>query len=127
MQYVSTRGSAPTLDFAGVTLAGLANDAGLYVPAEWPRFSPEEIASMRGQTVESIMSYIRAENAEGMLAERILEEKTLNWIFEQAALVAPVPVEEAPEAVEEASEAAEEISEAAEEVEQPDSDEAAEE
>ena len=82
---------------------------------------------MRGQTVESIMSYIRAENAEGMLAERILEEKTLNWIFEQAALVAPVPVEEAPEAVEEASEAAEEISEAAEEVEQPDSDEAAEE
>ena len=48
MQYVSTRGSAPTLDFAGVTLAGLANDGGLYVPAEWPRFSPEEIASMRG-------------------------------------------------------------------------------
>lgn len=48
MQYVSTRGSAPTLDFAGVTLAGLANDGGLYVPAEWPQFSPEEIASMRG-------------------------------------------------------------------------------
>lgn len=48
MQYVSTRGSAPTLDFAGVTLAGLANDGGLYVPAEWPRFLPDEIASMRG-------------------------------------------------------------------------------
>ena len=48
MQYVSTRGSAPTLDFAGVTLAGLANDGGLYVPAKWPRFSPDEIASMRG-------------------------------------------------------------------------------
>ena len=48
MQYVSTRGSAPTLDFAGVTLAGLANDGGLYVPAEWPQFSRDEIASMRG-------------------------------------------------------------------------------
>ena len=48
MQYVSTRGSAPTLDFAGVTLAGLANDGGLYVPAEWPRFSRDEIGSMRG-------------------------------------------------------------------------------
>ena len=48
MQYVSTRGSAPTLDFAGVTLAGLANDGGLYVPAEWPHFSRDEIASMRG-------------------------------------------------------------------------------
>ena len=53
-----------------------------------------EIASMRGQTAESIMSYIRAENAQGMLAERILEEKTLNWIFDQAALVSPESVEE---------------------------------
>ena len=31
-----------------------------------------------------------------MLAERILEEKTLNWIFDQASLVAP-QVEEAAE------------------------------
>ena len=28
MQYVSTRGSAPALDFEGVTLAGLASRAG---------------------------------------------------------------------------------------------------
>jgi threonine synthase len=48
MQYVSTRGSAPALDFEGATLAGLASDGGLYVPAEWPSFTPEEIAAMRG-------------------------------------------------------------------------------
>lgn len=48
MKYVSTRGSAPTLDFAGVTLAGLASDGGLYVPESWPRFTAEEIADMRG-------------------------------------------------------------------------------
>ncbi|MBX7483070.1 threonine synthase [Qipengyuania qiaonensis] len=48
MQYVSTRGSAPALDFAGVTLAGLASDGGLYVPEKWPRLSPDEIAAMRG-------------------------------------------------------------------------------
>ncbi|MXO60278.1 threonine synthase [Altererythrobacter salegens] len=48
MQYVSTRGSAPALDFEGATLAGLASDGGLYVPAEWPTFTPEEIAAMRG-------------------------------------------------------------------------------
>ncbi|MBU2340859.1 MAG: threonine synthase, partial [Alphaproteobacteria bacterium] len=48
MDYISTRGSAPTLDFAGVTLAGLASDGGLYLPATWPRFSPGEIAAMRG-------------------------------------------------------------------------------
>ena len=48
MEYVSTRGGAPALDFAGVTLAGLASDGGLYVPREWPRFSEAEIATMRG-------------------------------------------------------------------------------
>ncbi len=48
MDYISTRGCAPTLDFAGVTLAGLASDGGLYLPASWPRFSHDEIASMRG-------------------------------------------------------------------------------
>jgi threonine synthase len=49
MQYVSTRGSAPALDFEGVTLAGLASDGGLYLPVEWPQFSPDEIRLMRGQ------------------------------------------------------------------------------
>jgi threonine synthase len=48
MQYISTRGSAPALDFEGATLAGLAYDGGLYVPSEWPRFSLDEIAAMRG-------------------------------------------------------------------------------
>lgn len=48
MDYVSTRGSAPTLDFEGVTLAGLANDGGLYVPREWPRLSAEEIGALAG-------------------------------------------------------------------------------
>lgn len=48
MEYVSTRGSAPALDFEGATLAGLASDGGLYVPREWPRFSAAEIAAMRG-------------------------------------------------------------------------------
>jgi threonine synthase len=48
MDYISTRGSAPALDFAGATLAGLASDGGLYVPREWPSFSANEIAAMAG-------------------------------------------------------------------------------
>ena len=48
MEYVSTRGRAPVLDFEGVTLAGLASDGGLYLPREWPRFSEREIAAMAG-------------------------------------------------------------------------------
>jgi len=48
MEYVSTRGSAPVLDFEGATLAGLAADGGLYLPREWPTFTIDEIAAMRG-------------------------------------------------------------------------------
>jgi threonine synthase len=40
LRYVSTRGAAPELDFAGVLLAGLATDGGLYVPDRWPPLTP---------------------------------------------------------------------------------------
>jgi threonine synthase len=48
MRYISTRGQAPVLDFAGVLLAGLAEDGGLYVPESWPHFAPPDWRSMRG-------------------------------------------------------------------------------
>jgi threonine synthase len=48
MRYVSTRGSAPELGFCDVLLAGLARDGGLYVPAEWPQLSLDEIRALRG-------------------------------------------------------------------------------
>lgn len=49
MRYVSTRGEAPSLGFSDVLLAGLARDGGLYVPAEWPTLTPEEIADFAGR------------------------------------------------------------------------------
>lgn len=48
MDYISTRGAAPALDFAQVTLAGLASDGGLYVPRQWPSLSRAEIADLQG-------------------------------------------------------------------------------
>jgi len=54
MEYISTRGSAPALDFEGATLAGLASDGGLYLPREWPRFSEAEIRDLRGEYYWSI-------------------------------------------------------------------------
>ena len=48
MRYVSTRGQAPARDFAGVLLAGLAEDGGLFVPETWPTLSPADLRSMRG-------------------------------------------------------------------------------
>jgi threonine synthase len=48
MDYVSTRGAAPSLSFDAVTLAGLAPDGGLYVPAAWPVLSRAEISALAG-------------------------------------------------------------------------------
>jgi threonine synthase len=48
MRYISTRGQAPIRDFAGVLLAGLAEDGGLYVPEIWPHFAPPDWRALRG-------------------------------------------------------------------------------
>ncbi|ANU07417.1 threonine synthase [Paraurantiacibacter namhicola] len=69
MKYVSTRGSAPALDFEGVTLAGLASDGGLYVPEEWPRFSEAEIAAMRGLPYAELAVRVMLPFVEGSLTE----------------------------------------------------------
>lgn len=54
MRYVSTRGNAPELTFEEAMLTGLARDGGLYVPAEIPQLSADEIASMAGLPYEEV-------------------------------------------------------------------------
>ncbi len=79
MRYISTRGSAPALDFEGATLAGLAADGGLYVPEGWPDFSKKQIADLAG------LSY--AETATRILAPFVagsLTESELRGLCEQA-------------------------------------------
>ena len=49
MRYISTRGEAPALGFVEATLAGLARDGGLYVPAAWPRLDADMIAGFAGR------------------------------------------------------------------------------
>jgi threonine synthase len=48
MRYISTRGTAPTLDFEAATLAGLASDGGLYVPKAGRAFHRDQIAGLAG-------------------------------------------------------------------------------
>ena len=74
MDYISTRGSAPALDFAGATLAGLANDGGLYLPREWPRFTEAEIAAMAGLPYAELAARIMQPYVgDSLTAERLLE------------------------------------------------------
>ena len=60
MRYVSTRGEAPVLGFDDVLLTGLARDGGLYVPAEWPRWTAEEWKSLRGLSYVEMAARVMA-------------------------------------------------------------------
>ena len=74
MDYISTRGSAPALDFAGATLAGLASDGGLYVPREWPRFSAADIAGFAGLPYAELAQRIMQPFVgDSLTPERLLE------------------------------------------------------
>ncbi len=76
MEYISTRGSAPALDFEGATLAGLASDGGLYVPREWPRFSASEIAAMAGLPYAELAARVMQPFVEGSLTHEQLLDLT---------------------------------------------------
>src|SRR3546814_18373844 len=69
MEYISTRGSAPTLDFRAATLAGLASDGGLYVPAQWPRLSEDEIRALAGLDYVETAVRVMAPFVAGSLSE----------------------------------------------------------
>ena len=58
MRYVSTRGRAPTLGFAGAMMAGLARDGGLYVPESVPQLPKDEIAALAGLPYEEIAARV---------------------------------------------------------------------
>jgi threonine synthase len=60
VRYVSTRGAAPSLDFADVLLAGLARDGGLYVPESWPAFQPADFTALSGRSYAEVAARVMA-------------------------------------------------------------------
>ena len=60
MLYVSTRGQAPVRNFAGVLLAGLAEDGGLFMPETWPHLSASDLRAFRGLPYPELASRIMA-------------------------------------------------------------------
>ena len=73
MEYQSTRGTAPVLDFRGVTLAGLASDGGLYVPRRWPRFDTAAIEAMAGLSYAETAFRVMQPFVAGSLADSELK------------------------------------------------------
>ena len=91
MDYISTRGSAPVLDFASATLAGLASDGGLYLPREWPRFTAEEIAAMVGLPYAQLAARVMQPFVgDSLTPERLLELTTLAYGRFAHAAVTPL-------------------------------------
>src|SRR5580700_242620 len=60
VDYVSTRGAAPTLGFADALLAGLARDGGLYLPLSVPDLPPDAIRALRGVSSQEAAARLMA-------------------------------------------------------------------
>ena len=69
MQYVSTRGLAPTLSFSEAMMSGLARDGGLYVPASVPQMTEGDIAALAGQPYEAVAFRVMLPFLGGAFAE----------------------------------------------------------
>ena len=76
MRYISTRGLAPTLDFSGVLLAGLARDGGLYLPETWPVLSSAEISAFAGQPFHAVAFDLIRRFTGGSIPDAVLREAT---------------------------------------------------
>ena len=58
MRYISTRGAAVPRDFAGVLLAGLAEDGGLFVPERWPTLTAPEWRALRALPYPALAAHV---------------------------------------------------------------------
>src|SRR4029078_9137967 len=76
VRYVSTRGEAPLLGFAEATLAGLARDGGLYVPAALPQLDADTIASFAGRPYAEVAVEVIRPFVGDAIAERDLARMT---------------------------------------------------
>jgi threonine synthase len=73
MQYVSTRGRAPTLGFSDVLLAGLATDGGLYLPERYPTITGDELTRWRGLSYADLAAEVIAKFADDIPQDTLLE------------------------------------------------------
>ncbi len=65
MEYVSTRGKAPKLNFEEVLVTGLARDGGLYVPSEWPQFDAKYTRAFNRLTYPDIAERVMSPFIDG--------------------------------------------------------------
>ena len=74
MKYISTRGGVEPKSFEDVVLTGLAEDGGLFVPEQLPKFSIEEIASWGALSYEELALKIITPFVGGSIPEQDLRQ-----------------------------------------------------
>ena len=79
MRYISTRGRAAPRDFAGVLLAGLAEDGGLFVPEAWPVLTAPEWRALRGLSYPALAARVM-----GLFAGTSIDRATMLSLCERA-------------------------------------------
>jgi trigger factor len=87
------RGRASFAVQAGLILEAVGAAEGIEITDQDLEDTYQRIADERGQRVEAIKGYLmQEEGAVDTLRSRLLEEKVLDWLFEQAKLVEPPPM-----------------------------------
>jgi len=79
---------------ASCVLDGVARQEGIEVTEADLEAKIAEMAEQRGQPVEAIKGYIEQENASSVLTARIQEEKTLDWLLDNAKVTKVDPPKE---------------------------------
>jgi trigger factor len=79
---------------ASCVLDGVARQEGIEVTDADLEAKIAEMAEQRGQPVEAIKGYIEQENASAVLTARIQEEKTLDWLLDNAKVTKVDPPKE---------------------------------
>lgn len=74
MRFLSTRGEAPELGFCDAVLAGLATDGGLYLPAEWPKFTSAEIAELANRPFAEVAFAVISRFVDGEIPDADLKQ-----------------------------------------------------
>jgi threonine synthase len=73
MKYVSTRGRAPELAFSDALLAGLAADGGLYLPAQYPAITGDELTRWRGLSYADLAAAVIGKFVDDIPQEKLVE------------------------------------------------------
>ena len=84
MRYISTRGGAKPQPFTAILLEGLAPDGGLFLPEEFPRLSPAELAAMRSMSYRELAFAILAKFADDIPSgdlKRLIDKTYTKEIF----------------------------------------------